>query len=91
MKIEFPISSSSSNDVITITIEVKCAKKPQIRVGDHFIGISPIEDFNFIDEKSSTNWRDRFLVGPSPYKGISIYGNNPEDLFYMEYPSIIEE
>ena len=91
MRVSFCIVSTSSNGEYKVTIEVKCKDKPQIRVGDHFVGVSKIEDFDIIADKSSENWRERFLVGPSPYKGISVYGNNPEDLFYFDLPDIIEE
>lgn len=91
MKIIFPICSSSNNEKYEVVIEVICTEEPEIKVDDHFVGISPILDFNFIEEQSSPNWRDRFLVGPSPYKGISIYGRFPDDRFCLKLPKIISE
>lgn len=91
MKILFSFFSVSSKGKYNVAVEVVCQKKPQIKVGDLFVGLYPIESFSVIENQSSKNWKDRFLVGSSPANGVSVYGGHPEDSFGMDYPTIVEE
>lgn len=91
MKIQFCFYVTSSKEECKVVIEVTCPKKPRIKVGDQFTEVYPIENYKILDELSSSNWKDRFLIGISPDRGVSVYGYNPTDVFDYDLPEIIEK
>ena len=91
MKIKFVFCSSKEKEEHRVTVIVEASEKPKIDAGDLYIGVYPVERFEVIEEESTQDGKNRFLIGPSPRNGLSVYGGFPEEKFGMEFPEIIEE
>lgn len=92
MKVKVSFNTPSNGHTAILTMEITCGKSPMFMPGNNWINILPIDSHKIIEEESTPDYKEAFVLEPLYNKfQLVVRPTNPSNLFFMNCTEKIEE